>query len=128
MGDELQSADISLRSKRAVNEPGLTKTEAQRANARRYYEKNKERLRAEGRAKYHASTPEQKERHRQNSRSYYERHRSSVISYNSTARRRSVLASYGLTQESYEKLWELQQGLCAICKSRKRLDVEWFWR
>lgn len=52
---------------------------------------------------------------REESRRYREKHKEAIRLYH---RRYCLLKKYGLTPEEYQKLWEIQDGLCAICNKR----------
>lgn len=88
-----------------------------RKSQKDYYERNKERL-AANRKRYRSSEKGQE------TRRAYEKAHPEVAT---TASRKKVWRSYGLTPEDYQAMLERQGGLCAICfhtNGRKILSID----
>jgi len=127
-------------------------TEEKRRKARDYYQQNKEKLRARREEKISCMTKEElalfKEKEKEKNRNNYQKNKSRILEtkkrnrekfreeYNFKRReqRKSALEKptlylkkYGITKEDFDKMLEIQQGVCAICSNQergKRLSVD----
>jgi hypothetical protein len=97
--------------------------EDQKAWAKRYREKNKEKLK-EYKAKYFKENREREmgkskewrknnlEKDREHRRKYAKKHKEKIKRY---GRKWSIKKTYNLSYEDWLKIWESQNGKCAIC-------------
>lgn len=90
-----------------------------------YYERNRERILADLKAKYASLTEEEREVHRARHRA---RHQANKAEANRGRRDRYLKYTYGITLEQYEEIEAAQNGICAICdepcQTFKRLCVD----
>lgn len=95
--------------------PKITKQRKQK-----YYQTHKVEIRAS--QKLYCNKPSVKQAKRQADRIYRQRHRRKLSKY---FREKHLLKAYNLTQAGYDKLYQQQQGKCAICSRwQLRLDVD----
>lgn len=101
-----------------------------------YYSRNKERIKARAKARYHGLSPEQRAHRNEVHKKWLDKNRDR---YTATVKRWydrnqdrvhavHILRRYGITMEEFQQMVEAQNGLCAICaqppKGKHYLSVD----
>ena len=76
-------------------------------------------------SRWHKQTPEQKQLKLDYQKRYRAENREAVLDRGRRCERRRKLKKYGLTEESYNQMWQDQNESCAICLTSEKGTRDW---
>jgi hypothetical protein len=96
----------------------IVKKEKKRQYDMAWRQKNLERIKSQSRAYYHSHQVERRQKYLDNKaeinakcRAYYRRNKSQI-------RNQKLVKTFGITQDAYNEMFLMQNGVCAICKQK----------